>query len=508
MTDLCVSTTPEAASGGAPRRLRAFLNRLVARRTLHVFILFLLLLQVIAAGVFVRAWLFSHTGPIRFKYDIANAWNHGSDALNWRHSFFGGIVHLYDPRINYFIDYPPIRIYIVTAWVDLVRHWYGAKVVLTDNVMWPMLVVNGAFEFFAAVGMYLFCRKFLGCFRSTIAALVVWFSPALLVNTFIWPQWDVWVLAPVLFAAWAVVRERWFIAGLCIGLGAMLKGQTLFILPWLLMFMLVQPRPLSQADTPEYLAIPLRRRAWRLGQIVMRWITRVLLRLVLFVMGGAVVVLLVTLPFTLRHNAYWLSVFKMQIKMVQPMSVGFWNVPGKLASEYGWQASNAIWPLPVPWWRLSLTIAQWLHLAVLIWTAVIALLAMRALKARSPRFLLVPGLVFAVVVSLTPGMHERYGIWAAGLLAPAVVISPMAAFTYLLMVFIATADPLASCLGNNGPVAPHLQQILNSSWTDCASVWLFATMLMSYQLYLYCRNTCPEITNERPPAIVVAAADK
>ena len=29
------STTPEAASGVAPQRMRAFLNRLVARRTLH-----------------------------------------------------------------------------------------------------------------------------------------------------------------------------------------------------------------------------------------------------------------------------------------------------------------------------------------------------------------------------------------------------------------------------------------------------------------------------------------
>ena len=46
-----------------------------------------------------------------------------------------------------------------------------------------------------------------------------------------WPQWDVWILPFYLFAALAALKNRWFWCGCLLALGAMLKGQLLFVAP-------------------------------------------------------------------------------------------------------------------------------------------------------------------------------------------------------------------------------------------------------------------------------------
>ncbi|MGA2231130.1 MAG: hypothetical protein ABSH22_09560 [Tepidisphaeraceae bacterium] len=64
-----------------------------------------------------------------------------------------------------------------------------------------------------------------------VAALLLWFDPSVIVDSHVWPQWDVWMLPPFFLAALAATLDWWFVAGVIIGVGVMFKGQTLMLAP-------------------------------------------------------------------------------------------------------------------------------------------------------------------------------------------------------------------------------------------------------------------------------------
>jgi len=68
-----------------------------------------------------------------------------------------------------------------------------------------------------------------------VAATLVWLNPALILDGFGFPQWDVWLLPFFLIAAVAVSINWWLSAGLLLGVGCMFKGQLLFLAPVLLL---------------------------------------------------------------------------------------------------------------------------------------------------------------------------------------------------------------------------------------------------------------------------------
>jgi hypothetical protein len=73
-------------------------------------------------------------------------------------------------------------------------------------------------------------------------AMLVWFEPNVLLNAHVWPQWDLWIVPFYLLAVWLASGNRWFCAGLSLGIGVMLKGQLLFGVPVLLMWPLFDAR--------------------------------------------------------------------------------------------------------------------------------------------------------------------------------------------------------------------------------------------------------------------------
>jgi hypothetical protein len=66
-----------------------------------------------------------------------------------------------------------------------------------------------------------------GWAAGLIAALLLWFDPSLLLDAHVWPQWDVWVLPPLMLAALLATLDCWFFAGVVMGVGVMFKGQTM-----------------------------------------------------------------------------------------------------------------------------------------------------------------------------------------------------------------------------------------------------------------------------------------
>jgi hypothetical protein len=60
-----------------------------------------------------------------------------------------------------------------------------------------------------------------------VAAMMVWFDPITILNSNVWPQWDVWILPIYILAVLLASVNWWFSAGVLLGFGCMLKGQIL-----------------------------------------------------------------------------------------------------------------------------------------------------------------------------------------------------------------------------------------------------------------------------------------
>ncbi len=78
---------------------------------------------------------------------------------------------------------------------------------------------------------------------GAVGALLVWFEPNILLESHIWPQWDLWIVPFYLLAVFLCSTGWWYCAGLSLGVGVMMKGQLFFGLPVLLMWPLFDAKP-------------------------------------------------------------------------------------------------------------------------------------------------------------------------------------------------------------------------------------------------------------------------
>ena len=212
--------------------------------------------------------------------DIANGFYWGNQTLvegrrlspeenpdSWR-AFARGYFGLYD-RVqasayedNYYLDYPPLRLLVMSIWAKQVRAKFPGVEDGTPEYVEPLLSVNLLCELVTAVGIFLLVR--LGVRRSSgatdsgllhrlppaergwvcglLAASVAWLEPSLILDAHAWPQWDVWILPFYLFAAIAALTRRWFWCGCLLAVGGMLKGQLLFVAPFFVFWPLWQKR--------------------------------------------------------------------------------------------------------------------------------------------------------------------------------------------------------------------------------------------------------------------------
>lgn len=228
-------------------------------------------------GLALRRWTWEFTQPFRFASDINRGYEYGRRALR------EGFVDLYDrtyaettaqDRRNE-LNYSPLRLATMTwyAWVvsddwPEAERWQRYPYAFSA----PVLNVNTAMELAAAVGMaglvlvwvrrgaaprataagggrLAAAREMIGGFRgwasALIAAALVWFNPASLVNAHGWPLWDIWVAPFFIWAALAASLQAWVTAGLIIGVGAMFKGQQLLVAPLFPLLAVCMGRPIA-----------------------------------------------------------------------------------------------------------------------------------------------------------------------------------------------------------------------------------------------------------------------
>ncbi len=95
--------------------------------------------------------------------------------------------------------------------------WVKAKILRRPD---PLLPVVSFRHWLGAPG-----QRFEGCTLGLIAALLLWFNPAMLLSAHGWQTWDMWIVPFYLWAVLAACLNWWFAAGMIIGTGALFKGQ-------------------------------------------------------------------------------------------------------------------------------------------------------------------------------------------------------------------------------------------------------------------------------------------
>jgi len=86
---------------------------------------------------------------------------------------------------------------------------------------------------------------FRGCMAGLIAALLLWFNPAVILSGYGWPTWDLWLIPMFLLACLMASLNWWFTAGIVVGIGAMLNGQQALAIPLLMIWSIILLKPLG-----------------------------------------------------------------------------------------------------------------------------------------------------------------------------------------------------------------------------------------------------------------------
>lgn len=439
-------------------------------------LLALVLLALLAGGIALRHYAWRETTHLRFQRDIANGFYWGSQTLtegrrlspgeegdSWS-TLARGYLGLYE-RVqkeayenNYYLDYPPLRLLVMSIWAKEVRAKFPGAEDGTPEYVEPLLRVNLCAELVTALGIFLLVR--LGVRRASgvtdsgllhrlpavergwvcglVAASVAWLEPSLILDAHAWPQWDCWILPFYLFAALAALTRRWFWCGCLLAAGGMLKGQLLFVAPFFVFWPLWQKR---RARAGQVLAgftatAALVVSPWLL-QTPAAWAA----------VGASAVAFAVFFNRRLSRHAWaWTAgitgIVAFTVGAIGGGSFAWLRIGFLYGSErYPYLFISSCYNLPslLSFWDLSLKAPFWspqlgpFHFVVTLqWTlrivylgvlALCALGAARHARARDPRLLIAVITPWLLMFALLAQMHERYLLWGAVLSAVALGVS-------------------------------------------------------------------------------------
>jgi hypothetical protein len=448
------------------------LPSLRARRIL----LGIILLALLLGGVALRRYTWEQTTHLRYQQDIANGFYWGNQTMveghricpgekpdSWR-TFACGYLGLYD-RVqadayeeNYYLDYPPLRLLVMSIWAKQVRAKFPGVEDGTPEYVEPLLSVNLLCELVTAAGIFLLVR--LGVRRSSgatdsgllhrlppaergwvcglLAASVAWLEPSLILDAHAWPQWDVWILPFYLFAAIAALTRRWFWCGCLLAVGAMLKGQLLFVAPFFVFWPLWQKRwDRAGRVLAGFVAAS--------ALLVSPWLLRNALAWEAVAATAVITGLLLWLRKARNTWAWTAGLAGIAAFVAGALGGGSfaWLKIGFLygSERYPYLFISSCYNLPslLSYWNLSLKAPFWSpHLGAfhfvltLQWTLRVVYLgalvlcafgAARHARTRDPRLLIAIAAPWLIMFALLAQMHERYLLWGAVISAVALGVS-------------------------------------------------------------------------------------
>ena len=443
-------------------------------------------------GVQLRRWTGQNTRHVRYQHDIVNAFYWGQEALkegrrlsphdrsanSWT-GLFRGYLALYDHvkeeayDNDYGLDYPPLRLLTMAIWSKEVRDGFPWVDNEHPKLVNPLLKINLLCELISAAAIFFLVRL---CVQRSVhahstwptwlsrehrasicglaAASAAWLEPSMILDAHGWPQWDAWILPFYLFAALVALKNRWFWCGCLLALGAMFKGQLLFVVPFFVLWPLWQKRWVSVLHM-------LAGFTGTAALIVSPWLLRTPAAWVAFA-AAAGVGLLVVLRYKLSHKGAWLAgilgcaafvIGAFTSGSFSWFEIGFlygtkhypylfisscYNLASLLAAA-GCSLQDDLLSAHVGSVHLHLTLQWALRLFFLGTLAMCARGAARHLRNRDARVLIALTAPWLLMFALLGQMHERYLVWGAVVSAVALGVSIRLSIVHFIISAASTA---------------------------------------------------------------------
>jgi hypothetical protein len=473
--------------------IRALFRNFCANKFAQRALLALLIVALFLGGIQLRRWIGESTRHVRYQHDIVNAFYWGSETMkearrlspdeasaNSLAGFGRGYLALYD-RVkhkaynkDYGLDYPPLRLLVMAIWARQVRNQFPGVDDGHPKLVNPLLKINLLCELLSAVAIFLLVRLCLERqaratesdplrslalqHRASIcglaAASAAWLEPSMILDAHGWPQWDVWILPFYLFAAFAALKNRWFVCGCLLATGAMFKGQLLFVAPFFVLWPLWQKRwnralrvlagfiaTAAVIASPWLLHAPA---AWVAllavtGLASLLFLQRELPHRCAWISGIAGCAAFIIGAFTGGSFA-WLKVGFLYGSEHYPYLVisSCYNLPS-LLSKLGWSLKDPFWSVHFGSLDFHLTLQWALRLLYLGALAVCAYGAARQVRDRDPRVLIAITAPWLLMFALLGQMHERYLVWGAVVSAVTLGVSLRLSIIHFIISVASTA---------------------------------------------------------------------
>jgi hypothetical protein len=473
--------------------IRALLSQIFANGLARRALLAFLVAALFLGGIQLRRWIGESTRQVRYQHDIVNAFYWGSETMkearrlspdeasaNSLAGFGRGYLALYD-RVkhkaynkDYGLDYPPLRLLVMAIWARQVRNQFPGVDDGHPKLVNPLLKINLLCELLSAVAIFLLVRLCLERqaratesdplrslalqHRASIcglaAASAAWLEPSMILDAHGWPQWDVWILPFYLFAAFAALKNRWFVCGCLLATGAMFKGQLLFVAPFFVLWPLWQKRwnralrvlagfiaTAAVIASPWLLHAPA---AWVAllavtGLASLLFLQRELPHRCAWISGIAGCAAFIIGAFTGGSFA-WLKVGFLYGSEHYPYLVisSCYNLPS-LLSKLGWSLKDPFWSVHFGSLDFHLTLQWTLRLLYLGALAVCAYGAARQVRDRDPRVLIAITAPWLLMFALLGQMHERYLVWGAVVSAVTLGVSLRLSIIHFIISVASTA---------------------------------------------------------------------
>ena len=452
----------------------------------------LLIATVFLAGIQLRRWIGDTTRHVRYQHDIVNGFYWGNEVLkearrlapdedsadSWT-GFWRGYFGLYD-RVKdkayeqeYGLDYAPLRLLAMAIWAKEVRD--GFPWVDNDHpkLVNPLLKINFICELVSALAIFLLVRECLRRSRPTqsslmnrlpqqhrgwicglAAASAAWLEPSMILDAHGWPQWDVWILPFYLFAAFAALKDRWFWCGCLLAVGAMFKGQLLFVAPFFVFWPLWQKgwRPTLRVlagfvATTAFIVSPWLLRtpaAWAVLAAFAVITSLFVVRFKLTNQGASVAGIIGCAVFVIGAftggTFAWLQVGFIYGAEHYPYLFisSCYNLPS-LLSQVGWSLKDPFLSADFGSLHWHITLQWTLRLLYLVALALCARGLARHLRDRDPRVLIAIAAPWLLMFALLGQMHERYLMWGAVVSAVALGVSVRLSIIHFILSAASTA---------------------------------------------------------------------
>src|SRR6266702_3215912 len=476
--------------------IRSFLRlRITSARTrdfIRRVLVALLVATIFLAGIQLRRWIGENTRHVRYQHDIVNGFYWGNEILkearrlspddatanSWP-GFFRGYLALYDQvkedayENDYRLDYPPLRLLAMAIWTKQVRNEFPVVDDGHPQIVNTLLKINLLCELLSAAAIFILVRLCVERSRPThssvlralpqqhrasicglTAASVAWLEPSMILDAHGWPQWDVWVLPFYLFAVIAALKNRWFWCGCLLAVGAMLKGQLLFVTPFFIFWPLWQKRWIRAlrmlagfAATVALIVAP-----WLLCNPA-AWIVVALVAGLssLFLLGSGsqdagawvagIIACAVFVTGVFDGGSFaWLQIGFIYGSEHYPYLFisSCYNLPS-LLSNLGWSLKDPFWSVNFGSLHFDLTLQWTLRLLYLGALALCAHGAARQTRNRDPRVLIAIAAPWLLMFALLGQMQERYLVWGAVVSAVALGVSVRLSIIHFIISAASTA---------------------------------------------------------------------